>query len=90
LKYKYLVSADVEKWNTDIITIDLQKIKADNESKHEAIHTLEKQARPHNSRYTIHTLVELPLHNTFTFSRKTGFRILVHRVAATRRSEMLA
>jgi hypothetical protein len=33
LKYKYLVSADVEKWNTDIITIDLQKIKADNESK---------------------------------------------------------
>jgi hypothetical protein len=34
LKYKYLVSADVEKWNTDIITIDLQKIKADNESKH--------------------------------------------------------
>ena len=34
LKYKYLVSADVEKWNTDIITIDLQKTKADNESKH--------------------------------------------------------
>jgi hypothetical protein len=34
LKYKYIVSADVEKWNTDIITIDLQKIKADNVSKH--------------------------------------------------------
>ncbi|RTZ01765.1 hypothetical protein [Flavobacterium sp. GSP6] len=34
LKYKYLVNADPEKWNTDIITIDLQKIKADNESKH--------------------------------------------------------
>ena len=26
LKYKYLVNADPEKWNTDIITIDLQTI----------------------------------------------------------------
>jgi hypothetical protein len=33
-KYKYLESADVEKWNTDVITIDLQKIIANNESKH--------------------------------------------------------
>jgi hypothetical protein len=50
-------------------------------------YTLERQARPHNSRYTIHKALVLRFATRLRLAENLGFRILVHRVAATRRSE---